>query len=164
MSQRMSRFGVGPAFSLLTLAYFAATLIVDRRWSDTFTMRVAPYTLHVLAGAALILAGLVFYGLGVRCIMRAYNADTLCTHGPAAVCRHPIYAAWVVLVIPGICLLLNSWLVLTTPAFAYAVVRLLVRKEERYLEDRFGDAYRAYRRRVPAVIPRPWRWGRPHAG
>ncbi|MAT65998.1 MAG: hypothetical protein CMN57_10175 [Gammaproteobacteria bacterium] len=32
-----------------------------------------------------------------------------------------------------------------------------IRLEERKLIDEFGERYREYRRRVPALIPRPWR-------
>ncbi len=31
------------------------------------------------------------------------------------------------------------------------------RLEEGKLMDRFGEAYRRYRDRVPALVPRPWR-------
>jgi len=32
-------------------------------------------------------------------------------------------------------------------------VRRLATKEDQYLEGRFGEAFRAYRKRVPAVLP-----------
>ena len=38
----------------------------------------------------------------------------------------------------------------------YIALRWLVRDEEAWLEQTFGEAYRAYRRRVPAVMPTGW--------
>jgi protein-S-isoprenylcysteine O-methyltransferase Ste14 len=39
-------------------------------------------------------------------------------------------------------------------AFAIVTGFVMIRIEDRELEMRFGDSYRAYRRTVPAVIPR----------
>lgn len=153
----MSRFGVGPAFTLTTLAYAAIAFVVSRTAPAVFGLPVVPYWVLVAAGALLIGLGTAWYVMALRAIMRAYHADALCTTGPAALCRHPIYASWIVLIIPGLCLLMNSWPALTVPVFAYVVARVLVRKEEAYLTERFGEAYRAYQRQVPAIIPRPWR-------
>jgi len=34
--------------------------------------------------------------------------------------------------------------------------RRLARREERWAEEAFGEAYREYRQKVPAFVPRPW--------
>ena len=38
-------------------------------------------------------------------------------------------------------------------AFALVTGAIMIRLEERELEQRFGEAYREYQRRVPAVVP-----------
>ena len=48
---------------------------------------------------------------------------------------------------PGFVVLVGMWLAL----------RLLVRKEEAWLEETFGDDYRAYKARTPACCPLLWR-------
>ena len=67
--------------------------------------------------------------------------------------RHPVYLghlcemlAWSV----GSGLATNF--VLT--AFAVVTGTIMIRMEERELEERFGDDYRSYKRAVPAVLPR----------
>ncbi|HTK95296.1 MAG TPA: isoprenylcysteine carboxylmethyltransferase family protein [Terriglobales bacterium] len=70
--------------------------------------------------------------------------------------RHPIYTGHLLL-LAGNCAasglianyLLFAWFLLTLP--------LMLRFEERELEQRFGEAYREYKRRVPAIIPRAGR-------
>jgi protein-S-isoprenylcysteine O-methyltransferase Ste14 len=39
-------------------------------------------------------------------------------------------------------------------AFAVLTGRVMILLEERELEQRFGDEFRDYRRRVPALLPR----------
>ncbi len=49
----------------------------------------------------------------------------------------------------GIGLLLNSWWpLLLLPGALIAVERGVVRREERYLENKFGEEYRQYKSRV----------------
>ena len=72
----------------------------------------------------------------------------LVTTGPFRRSRNPLYVALTLMYV-GLALLTNSlWaLVLLVPVLLilhYGVVR----REERYLEAKFGDAYRAYRARV----------------
>ena len=57
---------------------------------------------------------------------------------------------------PGAALVLNAWTLLTVPLVMYAILRPLVRKEEQYLERKFGDQYRACKKRVPAFPPLGW--------
>ena len=115
-----------------------------------------------LAGLAVILAG---QALRVAVIGLAYirrggsrgrlDADGLVTTGIFAHARHPLYFGNM-LVYLGLFVVLNSragWL-LGVPFFFFAYLALAA-AEEAFLEDRFGDAYRDYRARVPRrFIPR----------
>lgn len=80
-------------------------------------------------------------------------AHKLATDGVFRCCRHPVYASFVVFLVPGIFLILNSWLGLTTPIFMYTILCILVRKEEKYLENVFGVEYVEYKKRVPIILP-----------
>jgi protein-S-isoprenylcysteine O-methyltransferase Ste14 len=79
--------------------------------------------------------------------------DRLLITGPYRFVRHPLMACFLVFlwghaVMPPTLVLLAGGLTL------YILVAL--RLEERDLLRRFGPAYAAYQRRVPALIP--WRW------
>ena len=93
--------------------------------------------------------------LAARTGMAAYNSDKLATTGLFGIVRNPMYAAWIVFIIPGLVLLTRSWPLFLTPLVAYAVFKLLIRRENEYLEKRFGDEYREYRGEVNELFPWP---------
>jgi len=72
----------------------------------------------------------------------------LVSDGMFRLSRNPMYLG-LILVLAGAALLLSSPLVLlVAPAYGWWVQRRFIAREERLLEDRFGDAYRAYCLRV----------------
>src|SRR5579875_908693 len=81
--------------------------------------------------------------------LAAFAAIALVTTGVFAYVRNPIYAG-LVLIVFGICFASASdWTLVMTVALALALHFGVVLREERYLETTFGDAYLAYKRRVP---------------
>ena len=62
--------------------------------------------------------------------------------------RNPIYAAFCLVQI-GIGIFVNSlWILITSIASAFAVYEIAIKKEEEYLETKFGDEYVQYRNAV----------------
>jgi protein-S-isoprenylcysteine O-methyltransferase Ste14 len=71
------------------------------------------------------------------------------TGGPFARTRNPGYLG-MALIYTGISLAANRrWPLVALPAVLAIVDRGVVRREEAYLTERFGDDYEDYRRRVP---------------
>lgn len=106
-------------------------------------------------GIALIVVGLALAGWCVRLFRRAGTslpthraATALVTDGPYRLSRNPIYVALTTLSI-GVALWSNSaWMLgLLIPTFVLLNIGV-IGPEERYLEAKFGDAYRGYRARV----------------
>ena len=132
-------------------------------WPGTFSLAFAPRAVVVAVGLLLLAAGIPLCVAGVIRLARGFPKGELFTRGAYGLCRHPIYASWIVLTVPGMVLLADSWIGLLVPVAMYVALRLLVREEEQWLERTFGDEYRAYRNRVPAVLPLP-RWWRRERG
>jgi protein-S-isoprenylcysteine O-methyltransferase Ste14 len=80
--------------------------------------------------------------------------EVLMTDGPYAVVRHPRYLA-VMVGITGWALVANHGGAYLVTLTALLAVFGIVAMEERELVQRFGEAYREYRERVPAILPRP---------
>lgn len=156
MKKRMSRWGIGPVFALLSIGYGMVMLALTWAWYPFFRMEAVHYRISAVAAIFLLFIGIPFFVASVFGVTRAYNANRLVTSGTFGCCRHPLYASWVVFIVPGIVLLVHSWIGLTTPLFMYAVLRMLVKKEETYLEAAFGDAYLNYQNEVPCILPYGW--------
>jgi protein-S-isoprenylcysteine O-methyltransferase Ste14 len=91
-----------------------------------------------------------FWALAARLL----DEHQLITSGPFSLVRHPIYAGMFGLLIStGLC-------ASTTPGILISIILYLVGfsiragREEALLLDRFGETYRQYRERTPALIPR----------
>jgi protein-S-isoprenylcysteine O-methyltransferase Ste14 len=75
--------------------------------------------------------------------------SALVTRGAHALSRNPIYLSFFFFYL-GIVLLTHSWSTLALlPVFALVMRYGVVAREEAYLENKFGDDYRAYKGRVP---------------
>ena len=76
------------------------------------------------------------------------RASTLCTDGPFRFSRNPIYLGdWLILI--GVSMLLNTLWPLAFAPLIWVMLRFgVIRHEEVHLEAVFGDAYRAYKKRV----------------
>ena len=80
------------------------------------------------------------------------DTGRLFTEGPYELCRHPFYL-FMILVQFSIPLVLVSAPGLVLAAGLLPAWSLLVRIEERELLEYWGEAYREYMRRTPALIP-----------
>jgi protein-S-isoprenylcysteine O-methyltransferase Ste14 len=159
VEKRMSRWGIGPKTFVPSLIYTIAAWAATSAWPDAFLLRSLPQVVGTV-GVVLTSVGLLMWIVGVVTVMRAYNRDQLVTSGVFALVRHPVYAAWITLVFPGLALLIRSWPMFITPLIAFAIFRHFIRREDEYLQKRFGQVYLDYRRRVNEVIPIPRFWQR----
>lgn len=110
---------------------------------------------HHAVGWPLLAAGVALAGWAVREFRQAGEdpnvhvpTAVLVTSGPYAHSRNPMYIALSLLYV-GIGVILNAgWVLAALPAVVVVMHFGVVRREEAYLERRFGDEYLAYRARV----------------
>ncbi|HVD00411.1 MAG TPA: isoprenylcysteine carboxylmethyltransferase family protein [Candidatus Dormibacteraeota bacterium] len=108
-----------------------------------------------LLGLPLLAAGAALGGWFFATMRRAgtpvdpYETPVaLVTEGPFEYSRNPAYLC-MTLIYTGVSLLAGAgWSLLMLPGVLAVVDRGVVRREEAYLEDHFGAAYREYRARV----------------
>jgi protein-S-isoprenylcysteine O-methyltransferase Ste14 len=160
MSLELSRMGVGPRIAITTLMYAALAALASHGWPEFCLIASVPRPFFIVSGIVLLAAGVPTLEISLRAAMRAYNSDKLATTGVFGIVRNPIYATWILLLIPGIVLLTStSWPLFLTPLVAYVAFKSTIRRENDYLEKRFGNEYRKYKAEVNELIPWP-KWHR----
>jgi protein-S-isoprenylcysteine O-methyltransferase Ste14 len=108
-----------------------------------------------LAGAAPVATG---FAIGFSALATMRRAGTspnphvattaLVEAGPFRFTRNPMYVGMVLIFLGLAVLLRSTWSAVLLPLAAIAVDRWVIRPEERYLAQLFGEPYVAYMRRV----------------
>lgn len=135
----------------LYLGVLVLAFVLDTLWS----LAVLPAPGQYVLGAVLAAAGVALLAWCMRCFRRAgTNVPTplpttaLVTEGPYARSRNPIYIALTLLYL-GIASAVDlPWAALLLPVLLVVLHYGVVRREERYLAAKFGEAYAQYRARV----------------
>lgn len=144
--------------ALLELGAIALWLLLR----GDYRILAQPSPTMAVVGAMLALTGALLSAWSKRTLGRHFSvhlgvqeSHRLITHGPYAVVRHPMYLG-IIDYIFGTALVLNDagLLVLT---FAFIILFLFqLRYEEAIFVRHFGDDYRRYQERVPALFPPLW--------
>jgi protein-S-isoprenylcysteine O-methyltransferase Ste14 len=155
MTRELSRWGVGPSIVVAAGAYGLVAGLATWLWPAICLVPSACRAVCFVAGIVLLGIGIPMLVMAGKAATVAYNSDTLATTGIFGLTRNPIYAAWIVFIIPGLALVSRSWLLMLTPVVAYVVFKARIGRENEYLERRFGDEYRKYRAEVNELLPFP---------
>ena len=134
---------------------FVAVLLVGVLLSLAFPVSFLPRVITLLVGEACFLLPLVL-GLAALRAMRSARTSVspnrptrvLLTGGPFRLSRNPMYLGMVVQYV-GLALLVNSlWAIVLLPLALIVVHLTVIKREERYLEQKFSEEYRTYKARV----------------
>lgn len=119
-------------------------------------------TLWFWVGATLTASGLLFSVWARRHLGANWSGSVTIKHdhelicsGPYAFVRHPIYSG-LLLAFFGCALARGEWWTLLAVLFVLWSLWWKLRIEEKWMTERFGDAYTVYRNRVAALIPFVW--------
>lgn len=137
------------ASRLIFAAFAAALLATESAHQGTLLSSVLLLVAIVLAGVAAV--GRSWCALHIS----GYKDAQLVTSGPYSICRNPLYL-FSLLGMAGVGLASGSiTLGVALPAAFVPVNLAVVRREEAFLRQRFGDQFLAYCERTPRHLPRP---------
>ena len=122
-----------------------------------YPLPMAPPRVLLIPGILVAAVGFVLAGWGRRTMIAAGThinpqkpTTAIVENGPFRWTRNPLYLS-ISLVFLGVTLVLNEWLGIAILVVLMLVIEFgVIRREERYLDAKFGDAYRDYRRRATA--------------
>lgn len=146
MSHKRWFFAALIGFLLITVSEFP---------EDTAMHEVLEWSGHVLVLIGAL--GRIYCSLFIG----GRKNDELVQVGPYSIVRNPLYVFSFIITL-GIGLQSTS-LVVTAILFVVYVLYypMVIAKEEAFLEHKFGDAYRSYKKRIHAWWPRFSRWKQP---
>lgn len=100
------------------------------------------------SGVVLALWGKITLDRAGTCVHPAGSTRTIVSSGPYRFSRNPLYLALTLMYL-GLTLIINTfWALVLLPLLLWLVHSGVVRREERYLERKFGEEYRRYLRQV----------------
>ena len=135
--------------------YYAAGLAGGMAINGVVALPLGGRPATAVAGAVVVALGLTLAFTGVAAVIRHrttivphHPIATLLTGGAYRLSRNPMYTGLAIAYL-GLTLLFGSWWPLTLwPLVIVAVRQLVIRPEERYLTQRFGQTYTDYQSRV----------------
>ena len=130
------------------VAPFLLVGLAANLWRPAWFSVGGPSRAAWLLGLALLLPGVVGWAWSVYLILTRVPRQELITTGPFALVKHPLYTAVGLFVLPGVGLLLDSWLGVALGLLVYVGARRFGPEEERSLEQTFGPRWSEYRARV----------------
>ena len=148
-----------PGVAVLPPILYGGAFIVVLMLQWIWPLKIVRQPIAFWLGLALSVPALVIGAWGRRTMHGARTnisplkpAISLVTSGPYRFSRNPLYVAITFLYL-GFTLLLNSWWGVALLAPVLAILHFgVVRREERYLERKFGEEYDSYRSRVRRYV------------
>jgi protein-S-isoprenylcysteine O-methyltransferase Ste14 len=151
MTESADRPGIVAPPPLLYLGALAAAFLLRWFWPLPFWGR----EVAVWVGIALVLVGLAIGVWGRQTMVRAGTnvdprrpATAIVTSGPFRFSRNPLYVGLTLIYLGITTALDTAWGLVVVVPLLVVMHQGVVRREERYLEQKFGDGYRQYRAAV----------------
>jgi protein-S-isoprenylcysteine O-methyltransferase Ste14 len=149
----MSILGIGPLLALVGVGGAAVVMVLARYFGISIALPSPWREWGSVVGVILAAFGVVLWiGSGIR-IKRAFGQHRLVTAGVFHHTRNPMYAAFIVFLLPACALFLNEMFFLLVPLLMYVAFKAAIGKEEQYLAEQFGEDYRQYRGTVNQLVP-----------
>jgi len=137
-----------PPPAVYVIGFLVAVLV--RNWLPRLALPFA----HAI-GAAVVAIALLLFTWGVITMKRAGTnvvptnpSTTVVAHGPFRFTRNPLYLSMTLAYLGGALWLRATTALVLLPLLIIVMHFLVITREERYLEAKFGDDYRNYRQRV----------------
>ena len=149
-------FGVGP-YLVLIIGIITITSSIFSHYHIIPVYQINELNMvFLIFGTILIISGIAFWihAVLISKIDQEIENDKLVTTGIYAYVRHPIYAAFFYIAI-GLILISQNIILFILPVIYWAFLTVtMIKTEEKWLIDKFGNDYIDYSKKVNRFIPK----------
>ena len=149
----MNIMGIGPYIAIVGGLAFIVTVLLQAFFGLTISLPPSLFIWLRLIGFVLNAFGLWFWFFSIIQIRRAFESHHLETNGVYSYSRNPMYSAFIVFIVPGLAFMTNNFLIILISICMFICFKLLIGKEEKYLQQEYGAEYEEYSSRVAQLIP-----------
>jgi len=157
-NKKLTFWGLSPIIFIITILYTIPVIIINYFRKPIFEINFIPYSILITLAIFLFCIGIPLYIITLKVLKNAYKKQELLTNGIFSICRNPLFAEVIFLILPGILLFFTSWLLLTIPCFMYIMFKIFINREETLLEEEFGQEYIKYKNNTSAIFPKIWKY------
>ena len=152
---KLNFMGIGPKIGGITLPWLAVAIFLSLRFKNSFTYLDHRSKVIFFCGLGMLIMGTLLYLFTIPSLMKGLKETKLVTTGTFYLCCNPLYSSIILFIIPGISLMMNSWLVLTTSIVGFTLLKVFIKSEYKEMEKFFGNDYRQYKAETPDFLPFP---------
>ncbi|KPL10315.1 MAG: hypothetical protein AMS26_21640, partial [Bacteroides sp. SM23_62] len=157
-SKKLTFWGTSPIIFALTILFAIPIAIVNYYYKPIFKIGIVPYKVLIIIAFLLLVTGIPLYLKTLMVLKAAHKKQELITNGVFSICRNPLFAVVIFLLLPGILLLFNSWLLLTIPCFMFLMFKIFIIREEHLMANEFGQEYIDYKNSTSTIFPKIWKY------
>jgi protein-S-isoprenylcysteine O-methyltransferase Ste14 len=157
-NKKLTFWGASPIIFIFTFLYTIPIVLINHFSKHIFEISFIPYKILIALGIFLLCLGIPSYVITLKALKTAYKKKELISTGIFSVCRNPLFAEVIFLILPGIILFFHSWLLLTIPCFMYIMFKIFINREEYLMEKEFGQEYIEYKNNTSAIFPKVWEY------
>ena len=149
----MNILGIGPLLAIVGGGSFVILSLLQHVLGIAIPLP-PPWREYFLAiGILLAAIGIYFWISSALLISKAFPSHKLEISGVYRFSRNPLYAAFIVFIVPGIAFICNDLLILTASLTMFAAFKLRIGQEEEFLRKEFGEEFQQYAQKVAQLIP-----------
>ncbi len=149
----MNILGIGPLLAVVGACSFGIIFFLQRIIGMTIPLPPACREYATAFGILLIAVGLYFWISSALLISKAFRSHRLEISGVYRLSRNPLYAAFIVFIVPGIAFLCNDLFICAVSLAMFAAFKLRIGKEEEFLRKEFGEEFQRYAQKIAQLIP-----------
>jgi protein-S-isoprenylcysteine O-methyltransferase Ste14 len=147
MDKKMSLMGVAGKILIVLLISLGVTAGISYLSKPLFRI-TENYNQLVFIAVSMAIVGFALNLIAAFGMLSAHRKEQLATGGLYSLFLNPMYTFQILITVPGLLLLFNSWFVMITVVPVFIAFKVFVKEEERYLEEKFGKEYQEYKEKV----------------